>query len=69
VEGEVRSIVYPPGKSVRFAFSDRPLDIYAGDVVVRGEAAASATSVSVTYQACDESRCLRPVTRAVPFGE
>ena len=49
------------------AFSETALEVYEGEVVLRGEVAAGATSVSVTYQACDANRCLRPVTRTVPL--
>ncbi len=65
VKGAVRSVAYPPGEASRFAFSPTPLAVYAGAVVLRGEVAANARSVLLTYQACDERRCLPPVTKTL----
>jgi hypothetical protein len=52
----VRSLRYPKG------------DRYEGSVTIEGEAetrGGGPASVSLTYQACDEERCLTPVTREV----
>jgi hypothetical protein len=42
--------------------------VYAGRVVIEGEVerrGGGAASVEVSYQACDEARCLPPVARIV----
>jgi thioredoxin:protein disulfide reductase len=62
-------IVYPPGKSVKFSFSQQPLNVYEGKVVIRAKLTASgdvktgAIEIPFTlrYQACNESSCLPPV--------
>jgi cytochrome c biogenesis DsbD-like protein len=68
VEGEVRKLVYPPGEVFHSAFAAEPLRVYSGTVAIRAEAATQAGAVRLTYQACDDCRCLPPVTRelAVP---
>jgi uncharacterized protein len=68
VEGEVRKLVYPPGEVFHSAFAAELLRVYSGTVAIRAEAAAQAGAVRLTYQACDDRRCLPPVTRelAVP---
>jgi uncharacterized protein len=56
VEGDVRALRYP--------MADR----YEGRVTIEGEVEARAgrpAVVALTYQACDEERCLLPVTRDV----
>ena len=62
---------YPPAEMKRFAFADQPLAVYDGDVVIVADlkvpagAAAGTYPVrgSLGYQACNDSTCLRPVTR------
>jgi suppressor for copper-sensitivity B len=64
-------IHYPPAEMKRFAFADQPLAVYDGDVVIVADlkvpagAAAGTYPVrgSLGYQACNDSTCLRPVTR------
>jgi uncharacterized protein YyaL (SSP411 family) len=63
VSGPVREVAYPVGERLRFAFADEELAVYSAAVAVAGEAAAEATAVRLTYQACDDDRCLPPVTR------
>ena len=63
VAGPVRQIVYPEGETRSFAFADEELAVYSGTVAIGGEAAAEAKTVRLTYQACDDDRCLPPVTR------
>jgi len=56
VESEVRALRYPKA------------DRYEGRVTIEGEVEAPEgrpVVVSLTYQACDEARCLLPVTRDV----
>jgi hypothetical protein len=54
---------YPPGKSLTFAFSDEPLLVYDGEVRIEGQ--AEEASLTLVYQACDDTRCLAPVSRAL----
>jgi hypothetical protein len=46
-----------------FAFSKAPLSVYDGEVILEGEANRGATAVTLVYQACDDTRCLSPVSR------
>lgn len=65
------AVTYPQGKKLAFAFAEEPLSVYDGRVVlvarlaVPPEAGARAARIraSVTYQACDDSSCLPPVTQ------
>jgi hypothetical protein len=63
IRGEVRGVTYPPGESMTFAFSKEPLSVYAGEVEIVFEAGSEAPKVTLVYQACDETRCLAPVSR------
>jgi hypothetical protein len=62
VLGEVRNVSYPPGER------EGGIPVYRGRVSIEGEVerrGGGASAVEVTFQACDESRCLPPVTRVV----
>ena len=66
VIGRVRGVRYPPGEAWNGGAGDAP--VYAGRVVIEGEIerrAGGAVSAEVSYQACDEARCLPPVARIV----
>ena len=65
VRGEVREVVYPPGTSMKLAFSDEAIAVYSGEVRIAGELASDATTVTLIYQACDDTRCLSPVETTV----
>lgn len=66
----VRSTVYPKGIEKTLAFSDRPLRLYDGTVHIgirvavapETEPAEKTFKVSVTYQPCDNEKCLAPET-------
>jgi uncharacterized protein YyaL (SSP411 family) len=65
----VANIDYPPGELQRFAFSDKPIRVYTGDVLIavtfnQGPARAS-TRLAFYYQSCDDTACLPPVTKDV----
>jgi len=67
--GELRAVAYPAGERFRFAFADDELEVYGGAVEIPGELrAGEGVRLRVTYQACDDERCLPPVVRelAVP---
>jgi hypothetical protein len=66
VVGPVRNVRYPPGE-------DGPggLGMYTGRVKIQGEVdhrGGGAAAVEVTFQACDDQRCLPPVSRLVRLG-
>jgi hypothetical protein len=66
VLGPVRNVRYPPPES-----GPGGLRMYTGTVTIEGEVehrGGGAAAVEVTYQACDEKRCLPPVTRLVRLG-
>ena len=65
VEGEVKNLRYPQGRPFRFAFASGPIAVYGGEVTIRGEVAGEADEVVLTYQACDDRRCLPPVKKAL----
>ena len=67
IQGAVRNVSYPSGKSMTFAFSKEPLSVYEGEVAIELEAERGATELTLVYQACDETRCLSPVSRKLPL--
>jgi uncharacterized protein YyaL (SSP411 family) len=67
IQGDVRNVSYPPGKSMTFAFSEQPLSVYDGEVAIELEPERGATEFTLVYQACDDTRCLSPVSRELPI--
>ncbi|MGB6640750.1 MAG: protein-disulfide reductase DsbD domain-containing protein, partial [Thermoanaerobaculia bacterium] len=65
LEGKVRGLSYPQGESFKFAFAPEKLSVYSGLVTIGGEIAPGEQTLSLTYQACDDRRCLPPVTKKV----
>ncbi len=68
--GRLRSLRYPEGEDLKAALAETPLRVYAGRVVITGEVDTKGGApplLRLTYQACDESRCLAPVTREIPL--
>jgi hypothetical protein len=66
VVGGVRGLRYPAGAPLHAGAGDVP--VYSGRVVIEGEIerrGGGAAGVEVGYQACDDTRCLPPVTRIV----
>ncbi len=63
-------MVYPEGELQSFAFADEELSVFDGQVVIEGHSqvpdnaptGAVRLAVSVRYQACDDRKCLPPVT-------
>jgi uncharacterized protein YyaL (SSP411 family) len=63
---DASDVIYPPGEQQTFSFADAPARVYSGDVTIRiafAHPVKSELRISLTYQACDESACLPPVTR------
>ena len=65
VEGAVRAMRYPAGRMLDLTFAGRPLSVYSGALALEGELADGETEVLLTYQACDDRRCLPAITREV----
>ena len=66
VLGPVRNVRYPDGEP-----GPQGAAIYCGRVRIEGEVerrGGGAAAVELAYQACDERRCLPPVTRLVRVG-
>ncbi|MDB5331909.1 MAG: hypothetical protein JWP03_3060 [Phycisphaerales bacterium] len=64
------TVEYPPGREMGFAFADKPIRVYDGDVTIvvrfgspRREGMSA--KLALSYQACDERACLPPVTKQV----
>jgi len=64
---EIRGLRYPEGRRVTPSFARDPLAVYEGTVEITGEIGAlSPEAVLVlTFQPCDDARCLPEVTREV----
>jgi uncharacterized protein YyaL (SSP411 family) len=65
VLGALRDLRYPEGEAISAGEGAR---VYRGHVRIEGELrppGTGAPAVQLTYQACDESRCLPPLTRLV----
>jgi hypothetical protein len=62
------TVIYPKAKMQKFSFSEKPLSVFDGQVVLKftvraGAAAASQTVIGkLTIQACNDEQCLRPQT-------
>jgi uncharacterized protein YyaL (SSP411 family) len=66
VLGQLRGLRYPAGEP--FGPATEPISVYRGRVMLVGEIeppVGGAPSLELTYQACDDRRCLPPVTRLV----
>jgi uncharacterized protein YyaL (SSP411 family) len=66
VVGGVRNVRYPAGEAWDGGAGTVP--VYRGRVAIEGEVerrGGGAASLEVTYQACDDARCLPPVARIV----
>jgi uncharacterized protein len=59
----LRDLRYPAPEEMRLAAVDEPLAAYAGTVEITGEIGPGAGRLLLTYQPCDATRCLPPVTR------
>ncbi len=69
-EAKLGKVYYPKGKKMKVPGSDKPLPVYTKRAVLRStiEVPASAAGkkeeleLNIRYQACDDRRCLRPMT-------
>lgn len=68
-------VVYPQQKMLKFAFTEEPIAVYDGKLVIRAsfELPKSLAAGKLTidgglrYQACDDNSCLPPVTTEASF--
>ena len=68
--------VYPAGETKKFGFSEKPLSVYEGEVIIKlpVKAAADAQKGAQTlngklkFQPCDDKVCYRPQTKDVSFN-
>ncbi|HKS39729.1 MAG TPA: protein-disulfide reductase DsbD domain-containing protein [Blastocatellia bacterium] len=64
----VSPVVYPKAKMQKFEFSEKPLSVFEGSVVLRftaralPNAGANTLKGKLTIQACNDQLCLRPQT-------
>ena len=66
-------VTYPAAIEQRFPFADEAIRVYAGEVrfivqFVQRPTAGASIRVSLTYQACDDSTCLAPTSKAVTIA-
>ena len=69
VQGDVRNVRYPEGETFKFSFSDAALSVYSGSISIRGEVDPGVSDLRLVYQACDDTRCLAPVEKAIPLSQ
>ncbi|MCZ6632207.1 MAG: DUF255 domain-containing protein [bacterium] len=66
------SIQYPAPQHLQFDYADTPLGVYVGAVAIPFTLASSTRSLpdtlvlELTYQPCDDARCLPPITTSIP---
>jgi uncharacterized protein YyaL (SSP411 family) len=66
--GRIRNVRYPSGELLGHLPSGEGVRIYRGTVIIEGEievGAGDSPALSLTYQPCDDARCLPPVTKRV----
>jgi uncharacterized protein len=63
-DGTLRNLRYPEGERLPSRFSQQPIAVYTGRVEIMGEV-SSKGPLTLTYQPCDDARCLPPVRRAL----
>jgi len=63
---DLRALAYPEAETLRAGFSETPLQVWSGEVVIRGELRESGgRGLRLVAQACDDARCLAPVVLPV----
>jgi uncharacterized protein YyaL (SSP411 family) len=64
----LRDVHYPEPQPMAVAAVDHPLAGYGGTVEIEGEVSEGAGRLLLTYQPCDATRCLPPVTQKLVLG-
>ncbi|HEX4952096.1 MAG TPA: DUF255 domain-containing protein [Thermoanaerobaculia bacterium] len=71
--GRLEGVTYPLGEAVRLAIgAEGAVQVYRGELTLTGRLIATGSGrpvLSLTYQPCDEGRCLPPVTSSWPAPE
>jgi hypothetical protein len=64
----LRDVTYPPGRLLTLQGAEEPISVYEGEIEITGALAAdgAAPGLVLTYQSCDEARCLPPVRSELP---
>jgi uncharacterized protein YyaL (SSP411 family) len=70
IEDTEATIEFPPGELRSFAFSEKPLRIYEGEVTVRIRFSnhpkpESSLRLNIRYQPCDDSSCLPAINKQI----
>ena len=67
VDTGIVQVEYPPGEERKFAFAEEPVRVYDGAfrIIVRFNEPPTGDKLTLrlTYQACDDSSCLPPITK------
>jgi len=58
--GDLLSADWPEPDSLRTGFSDEAMSVFSGDFLVTGALRGDSPSLTLHFQACDDSRCLAP---------
>ena len=71
---EIVDIAYPKGKTVRFEFSDKSLNVYENSLTIpiklkrkSNWRRSTRITLKLTYQPCNETECLLPQTLNIPL--
>ena len=71
---EIIDIAYPKGKSMRFEFSDKSLNVYEDSLTIpiklrqkSNATGSSKVTLKLTYQPCNDTECLFPETLEIPL--
>ena len=73
---EIVDIAYPKGKSMRFEFSEEPLNVYKESLTISlrlkqkpnvTHEKNAAITLKLTYQPCNDTECLFPQTLDIPL--
>ena len=64
----LRNLRYPAPGQMELAAVDHPLDGYDGTIEIEGEVSVGSGRLLLTYQPCDATRCLPPVTQKLVLG-
>ncbi len=63
------TVQYPPAEERRVEFADAPIRLYDGQVTFRvrfdAEPPRTAMKLTLTYQPCDDTACLPPVSKII----
>ena len=68
ISGDVGDVVYPRASRFRPSYLEKDLAVYKGEVELRGTVTNRNPTLWLSYQACDERRCLPPVKRPLAVG-